>query len=500
MKWPANTPFWTWPPSSPWTWPPGRPGTEATPPIINDPRLALHLESDFGVTVVGGKVSEWASRAGWRNTVVQANDANRPTLVPNVLNGKPAIRFSGGQWLQSLAQLGVNAGDYPRLYVLFSSVAPTGTFNATLVDYEYGSPVPNTLAFDLTHYGNNAYWNVMRSSFQQSIVPTAAGSNNVPALYDGRNGANTIALAVNGIEIASSAASGGLANTPDRMYVGRYFNGAYALAGDIFQIIVLTNPTPEMHQFVLDYLANKYPSVPIANTPAKILGSLLHADFDAADSGIVLDTGRVASIPSRGADGAAMVQGSAQAQPAFSATSFAGGPGITFDGVNDGLLCTLNTPIPIGRRPYMWVVYKANNLGLTSQIAVSLNGNPPPPYMVVWSNRADGNQGGGFDVGSGSYAGVPPASLVNRLDEVGLTVGGTDAFVINNAKYNASAASSQPLPTPITYIRASGYNTPPQQNTTCTLRRIIVANDMPSAAQISAMRAYLRAQPYGLTF
>lgn len=505
---------WIWPPrGTPWTWPPGG-GGASKPPIINDPRLALHLESDYGVTYTGGPapaaaqlVSEWASRAGWRNTVVQSIEANRPTLVPNVLNGMPAIRFGGSQWLQALAQVGVVTGDLPRMYVMASFAALGVPFDGALANYSNGTVV-NT-GFTLVHAINNVYWGTHRNGAMQSgPVFSAAGSNSTPVLFDGRNTANNVILAINGLDVLTLASGGpaGLSTTPSTITLGREVPGTFPLVGDVFQVIVLTNPTPELHQFVLDYIANKYPSVPIANTPAKILGSLLHADFDAADSGIVLNGNAVASIPNRGGDSAAMVQGSGQAQPAFSASSFAGGAGITFDGVNDTMACTFATPIPVGRRPYLWMLFKAANTSQTDQIVSIIEAASGARYIVGWSNRS--GSAGVYAAAAPGAAGVgnspnlAPTELVNtHLLEVGDTVNGAGAFVLDGV--TTSAGSAAPFVTTdqaMTTLRLAAYGGGGAQAGNCTIRRVIVANDLPSAAQISAMRAYLRAQPYGLTF
>lgn len=240
-----------------------------------------------------------------------------------------------------------------------------------------------------------------------------------------------------------------------------------------------------------------------AVSPATILGSLYHSDFDAADPGIVLNAGNVASIPNRGLDASPLVQAVAANQPAFSATSFAGGPGITGDGVSDTLLCAFNVPIPAGARPYIWVVCKANNLAVVNGIVACVFGTPGvAPYIVTWTNRTDGNAGGGLDMNSGGGAGtgVAPNDLLTKLQEGAPRAGGVSAFVRNNVAFNVPAGTCTTLGTQLNRIRALAFSEPASQFATGTLRRIILASNMPSATQITAMRAYLRAQPYGLTF
>lgn len=236
-------------------------------------------------------------------------------------------------------------------------------------------------------------------------------------------------------------------------------------------------------------------------SPGGILGSLLHADFDVADPDITLNGGNVQSIPNRGGDSAPLAQATASLQPAYSATSFAGGPGMTGDGVDDTMACTFATSIPIGRRPYMWVVYKASSAALTFQVAGACSGAAAaPPYMVAWSNRADGNMGGGMDCnnGGGATTALVAIDTNTHLQEVGPTVGGTAAYVRDNVATNIAGAASTTLGAAITQVRALSFAG--TQFSAGVVRRIIVANDMPTATQITQMRAYLRRQPYGLTF
>lgn len=239
-----------------------------------------------------------------------------------------------------------------------------------------------------------------------------------------------------------------------------------------------------------------------AQTPGAILGSLLHADFDVADPGIVLNAGNVASIPNRGGDSAAMVQATATAQPAYSATSFAGGPGMTFDGVDDTMLCTFASAIPAGRRPYTWLVFQATNTALTNQIALSLYNQVSNALQALWINRPDvpgfSGQLDSGAVGGGLVTVAPTTAGVPHLFEIGYTVGGTAAFVFDGSASNAPSANAAPVASTLPKLRLGAHGDSAFAPGACTIRRIIVANDLPSAAQIAAMRAYLRAQPYGL--
>lgn len=91
--------------------------------------------------------------------------------------------------------------------------------------------------------------------------------------------------------------------------------------------------------------------------PADILGSGYFMDAAADDPDISLSSGKVTSLPNRGLSATAFTQGTGAKQPAWSATSFNGGPGITFS--NHYLQCNVTTGIAIGARFAFWLVWKS---------------------------------------------------------------------------------------------------------------------------------------------
>lgn len=269
-----------------------------------------------------------------------------------------------------------------------------------------------------------------------------------------------------------------------------------------FALIASSRPTPA-EEYYLDEWAWKYFGAPRPG-PSSILGPLLHADFDVADPGVTMGVGTVASIPNRGNDTAAMVQATAANQPTYNATSFAGGPGMSFDGVNDLMLCTFASAIPSGRRPYMWIVFRADSSSVVDRVDASLYGSTPTLTYIAARHSTSGTAaftGQILSGGAGALVGFGATETVNtHLMEVGPTVGGTKGAVLDNVPANFPSADSNPIPSAITALSLGTYGGSPAYCSACTIRRVIVANDMPTSAQIQAVRDYLRAQPYGLTF
>jgi hypothetical protein len=219
-------------------------------------------------------------------------------------------------------------------------------------------------------------------------------------------------------------------------------------------------------------------------SPATILGALYQTDIDAADSGVVLAAGKVASVPNRGLDGAAAVQATAGFRPTYGATAFNGGPGMTFDGTDDALGVTFATPIPVGRRPYMWAVF-GNVTNAQSLVSLESATTVCILYMSTGTRIYE-------SPGTGALTGTLPAGSLHMY-EGGFS---TPALVTDGGNPTIGIAGGASVA--IANLFLAAYQGTSQFGG-LTIRRVIVASDEPSAAQKTAMRAYFRAQPYGLT-
>ena len=59
------------------------------------PDCVLWLRADAGVQTNGASVTGWLDQSGWGNNASQTTNARQPTLVQDVLNGNPILRFDG---------------------------------------------------------------------------------------------------------------------------------------------------------------------------------------------------------------------------------------------------------------------------------------------------------------------------------------------------------------------------------------------------------------------
>lgn len=243
---------------------------------------------------------------------------------------------------------------------------------------------------------------------------------------------------------------------------------------------------------------------PSSATPASILGALYYSDWDAADPSISILTGKVASVPNRGLDGAAQAQATAGSRPAWSASSFNGGPGMTGNGSSQFLQAVFNAAIAIGKRPYMWIVGQQTvvNPGLTS-VFCALSGSGGTPYEILYGSP-DGSTPQKWLMHSVSQTDTSGllATGVNgdtnrHLWEGGFIPTGVNAYLVDGAHAQTSTITSA-LGAAIVQATMFSFKGTSQFGSH-TIRRIIVASDQPSAAQVSQMRSYLRGQAaYGL--
>ena len=92
--------------------------TNARPPSAG---LLLWLRAGVGVTLENGRVSAWADQGGGAPAAM-ANTDQRPTLVPNVLAGKPIVHFEGGR--QALQRV-VPINGLTQMTIAFVNATPS---------------------------------------------------------------------------------------------------------------------------------------------------------------------------------------------------------------------------------------------------------------------------------------------------------------------------------------------------------------------------------------
>jgi hypothetical protein len=247
-------------------------GSTTVTPYTNG--LKLQLAADLGVTTnASGAVTSWIDQSLNANDAAPTNVTTSPLLVPNVINGKPVLRFSGAN--QSLEvppdNTGFTAGDLSTFaLVKFSNFTTyrtvwTKTQNnlAAPIDW-YFAPTPNANVFR----GNGtAYGGPVVGS------PPAAGAF------------ATVGCKVSGTAISqyigyNNTANGTITATPADpgvpLRIGRRLDGAVQMMGDIAEILIYDHAVSDAERLqIVNYLNAKWgiSVVQLANVPptAKIL-------------------------------------------------------------------------------------------------------------------------------------------------------------------------------------------------------------------------------------
>lgn len=231
--------------------------------IFGASRIKLDLNGDLGITFgIGSNVASWADQSAFGNSPAQATTATQPTQVLSVLDGHAAVRCNGSQWLGVLTMNGVAAGDLPRIYSVMSWALAQGSGQQGTSIQIASSATLNQNGMYLTRATTGVYCVPFRNALIVAGGVTSLGTSGVPILLDGRNDTAASVVAVNGTDVASTAASGGLNTTPDRLYVGVKTDLSAMLTGDMFRhLIINPPPTAAEHTRLLAYFKRTYPSL-----------------------------------------------------------------------------------------------------------------------------------------------------------------------------------------------------------------------------------------------
>lgn len=106
----------------------------------------LHLNAEAGVVEDGGMVMRWIDQSNGGNTLLSTGD---PIVVPNIIGGRPAIRFDGvDDALYSTGFSGLPVGSAARTVFMVGRYTQTGS-GSGWAGFAYGTPASNQ-AFGLT--------------------------------------------------------------------------------------------------------------------------------------------------------------------------------------------------------------------------------------------------------------------------------------------------------------------------------------------------------------
>jgi hypothetical protein len=170
---------------------------------------------------------------------------------------------------------------------------------------------------------------------------------------------------------------------------------------------------------------------------ANLAGSLYSNEWRASDPRISVVSGNLSSLPCFNNNGA-LAQATSGSRPAFNATGFNGGPGITTTGTpGKWAQATLSSSIASGRRPYLFILLKITS-GSAAWFEVS-NGSGEATFMEMQRGPSTTWR---FYLQPSSFSATTDLGdnsvTTPILVEGGWTSGGTNAFVVEGTGGNNS--------------------------------------------------------------
>jgi hypothetical protein len=223
--------------------------------------LALWLRADAGTVTSGSALSQWIDQSGNERHAVSETQPTQPTLVQDVLNGRPIVRFDGVDDFLTF-HLPVNGSEAMSLFLVAANSqnqngGETGAERAALFWNEdapwgtiYLSPYQSSVnfRFGTTQVGNRP--NYLRPSFIGSAFTMNA------AIKDG----TTDSLYVDGTQVMKA---GGrlvtIAGCQPIGNLGRGYDGNTYYAGDIAEVMIYNRALTVAERHKLEQmLSSKY--------------------------------------------------------------------------------------------------------------------------------------------------------------------------------------------------------------------------------------------------
>ncbi|TNE68895.1 T9SS type A sorting domain-containing protein [bacterium] len=214
--------------------------------------LELHIKANAGVTSSGGYVSAWADQSGNLNSVTQVSETNKPTIVNDVINGYPVIRFDGVNdylTLPSAGTLAIQSNDYEIFIVAKTSSVTTSTI------FLLGGSIER---YEVHLNGSAGVRFIPKASIYIDEGSIGDYSNAAPYIFNMRATASNGIVQVNGADSTVSALN---VQTDDAgtLYLGIRSNLTLPFSGDIAEVIIYSAELSETDRnSVEDYLENKY--------------------------------------------------------------------------------------------------------------------------------------------------------------------------------------------------------------------------------------------------
>jgi alpha-tubulin suppressor-like RCC1 family protein len=419
---------------------------EANNPTIFTTGLVAWYKADSGVTQSGGNVSAWTDQTG--NYTVTQTGGNQPTYVASDLNGEPALRFNGSQWLYNGATMGAGANNDLTILAVEASAAPGNKqFSFVLGSTSTGG---SCRGFG---YNGSETLDCYYAGFGGGATPAANSFGTDEMTLDPTRTIGTFYR--NGVQTATGTGLGLQDLTPG-VTVGAYSNGNAPWQGDIAEVLVYDHQLTDEQLAQADgYLADKYGlSDPNATWPLAYSAAVqeqieangwdkaqadAYASFVAtnpvvpapglqlwlsADVGVTTDgSGNVSQWNDRSPNQFPATQGTSSADPVLVSNASNGKPVLQFSGAQD-LQGIGNLQVSAGE-------------GVTIIAMDSTSAPGDQRYLVT----AGGVSSEGQTRNMGYEGGLQTLSTTNHDIEGGANAPGTGKFVVDAATLATDGSS-----------------------------------------------------------
>jgi hypothetical protein len=237
-------------------------GAASTPPVTTG--LRVWLAADAGVTTdTTGAVTSWVDQSLNGNNAAPPAGATAPVLVPNVQNGKPVLRFAGGnpgQYLEVPTDTSFTAGDISTFALAkFNNFTGTPAYRTI-----WTKTANNNLAAPDDWYfaATTGAANLLRGAGAAGTYGGVTGGN-VPAGLFALVGFKASGQAITHYLGYNVNGSGNIIQTPFDagfpLRIGRRDDGGIQMNGDISEILIYDHAVSESDRLqIANYLYNKW--------------------------------------------------------------------------------------------------------------------------------------------------------------------------------------------------------------------------------------------------
>jgi hypothetical protein len=246
--------------------------------------LSLWLRADAGVTTSGGNVTSIADQTG-NFTLAQTTSTNQSAYVASDLNGLPALRFNGSQWLAGSGALAPGLDQDMTIITVGMTTNPnTPTYSLYLGQNNGPAGGNRGVGYngaELLDTSGSSTLGWLAPAVGTFVAETTTLNSTLTSVVFYQNGVQTGAGTLSGVQNLSAGITLGAAG-----------GGSSGWQGDIAEVLVYDHKlSPAELQQVGVYLTNKY-GLPINTAPVitPAAGSYSSAQTISISSGVSTGT------------------------------------------------------------------------------------------------------------------------------------------------------------------------------------------------------------------